>query len=151
MKNELTIIESLKKTIVENIEKYIPENLSTRLEINDDNVLIDFPDVDKMPRTTVFYIQPNWSDYEALSTNSDYSTFDISVFILCKKDTQSNLTIKVYELFNALYGVLKTETSLEGVADFTEITNADFYPAVEGNANVKGIEVSVAVHYTKDY
>ena len=35
--------------------------------------------------------------------------------------------------------------------DFIEITDADFYPAVEGNRNIQAIEVSVSVRYTKDF
>ena len=100
---------------------------------------------------TMLYIQPNWADYENLSTESDFSTFGIALFIICKKDTQENLTKKIYGYFNALYSLLRTNISLDGEVDFSSITDADFYPAVEGNRNVQAIEVSIAVSYTKDF
>ncbi len=140
MRNELTILNALKRTIVDGLEG-----------ADDSNVIIDFPDIDKMPKTFTIFLQPNWSDYENLSTSSDSSTFDVSVFLICKKDTRSNLTIKVYEKFNALYLLLRQNTTLNGEADFTQITDADFYPAVEGNQNVKAVEASVAIRYTKDF
>lgn len=120
-------------------------NTQTKEALINDNTIIDFPDVDQMPMKTMLYIQPNWANYEALTTESDNSLFNIAVFIVCKKDKQENLTRKVYGYFNALYSLLRTNWSLDGEADFTEITDADFYPAVEGNRNVQAIEVFLLV------
>ena len=118
---------------------------------NEHNVAIDFPDTDLMPKATMFYIVPNWADYEALSTESDNSTFNVALFILCKKDRQENLTRKIYGYFNALYSLLRTNIGLDGYVDFTDVNDAEFYPAVEGNRNVQGVEVSVSIRYTKDF
>lgn len=148
MKNELTILSTLKTVIQSQLNTHLEQGLET---ITASNVQVDFPDTDQMPKSIMFYIQPNWADYEALSTESDASTFNCSVFIICKKDKQENLTRKVYGYFNALYSLLRKNTSLDGNADFTEISDADFYPAVEGNRNVQAVEVSVSVRYTKDY
>ena len=75
----------------------------------------------------------------------------MAVFIVCRKDKQENLTRKVYGYFNAIYSLLRSNWSLDGEVDFAEITDADFYPAVEGNRNIQAIEVSVSVRYTKDF
>ncbi len=148
MKNELTILNALAGVIQRQLSEYLTHDLAP---ISERNVVIDFPDTDQMPMKTMLYIQPNWANYENLSTESDLSTFGIAVFIVCKKDTQENLTKKTYGYFNALYELLRTNISLDGEVDFASITDADFYPAVEGNRNVQAIEVSIAVTYTKDY
>lgn len=148
MRNELTILNALKTVIQTQLSSYLQENLGS---IGEHNVAIDFPDIDLMPMKTMLYIQPNWANYENLSTESDLSTFGIALFIVCKKDTQENLTKKTYGYFNALYELLRTNISLDGEVDFAGITDADFYPAVEGNKNVQAIEVSIAVTYTKDF
>ena len=148
MKNELSILNALAGVIQRQLNGYLEQDLSP---ISERNVAIDFPDTDQMPMKTMLYIQPNWANYENLSTESDLSTFGIALFIVCKKDTQENLTKKTYGYFNALYELLRTNISLDGVVDFASITDADFYPAVEGNRNVQAIEVSIAVTYTKDF
>ena len=148
MKNELSILSALKGVLQAQLNAHLEENLD---QIGQRNVAIDFPDTDQMPMKTMLYIQPNWANYEALSTESDNSVFNMAIFIVCKKDSQENLTRKVYGYFNAMYSLLKNNWSLDGEVDFTEITDADFYPAVEGNRNIQAIEVSVSVRYTKDY
>lgn len=148
MKNELTIINQLKTVIQTQLNGHLETGLE---QINEHNVQIEFPDVDQMPKTIMFYIQPNWADYESLSTESDYSTFNVAVFIICKKDKQENLTKKIYGYFNALYGLLRTNIGLDNHVDFCDINNADFYPAVEGNRNVQAVEVSVSIRYSKDF
>ena len=148
MRNELTILNSLKTVIQSQLNGYlVPETEP----ISERNVVIDFPDIDLMQMKNMLYIQPNWANYEGLSTESDASTFNVAVFIVCKKDRQENLTRKIYGYFNALYSLLRNNWSLDGEVDFTEITDADFYPAVEGNRNVQAIEASVSVRYTKDF
>ena len=148
MKNELSILNALKGVLQVQLNAHLNEGMD---QIGERNVAVDFPDTDQMPMKTMVYIQPNWANYEALSTESDDSTFNMAVFIVCKKDSQENLTRKVYGYFNAMYQLLKTNWSLDGEVDFTAITDADFYPAVEGNRSIQAIEASVSVRYTKDY
>ena len=148
MKNELSILNALKGVLQVQLNAHLNEGMD---QIGERNVAVDFPDTDQMPMKTMVYIQPNWANYETLSTESDDSTFNMAVFIVCKKDSQENLTRKVYGYFNAMYQLLKTNWSLDGEVDFTAITDADFYPAVEGNRNVQAIEASVCVRYTKDF
>ena len=148
MKNELSILNALKGVLQVQLNTHLDEGMD---QIGERNVAVDFPDTDQMPMKTMVYIQPNWANYETLSTESDDSTFNMAVFIVCKKDSQENLTRKVYGYFNAMYQLLKTNWSLDGEVDFTAITDADFYPAVEGNRSIQAIEASVSVRYTKDY
>ena len=148
MKNELTILNQMQVVI----QKYLNDHLLDGVpKIDEKSVSLDFPDTDLMARSTMLYIVPNWANYEALSTESDGSTFNLAIFILCKKDKQEALTKKIYGYFNALYSLLRTNISLDGYVDFTDVTEAEFYPAVEGNKNVQGVEVSVSIRYTKDF
>ena len=150
MKDEMTVIEALRETIINGINDHLPES-EVLPPLGEENVLIDFPDTDRMPKSTVVYIQPNWAEFENLSTESDSSLFSVAVFILCKRDREANLTKKIYGYFNALYSLLRRNTSLDGVVDFTEITNSEFYPAVEANRSIQGVEVAVSLRYTKDF
>ena len=144
MTNELTVLEALKTVIETEIQQFLPEG-------SDFGVLIDFPDVDQMPKKNMYYLQPDYAEFSNMAVQSDLSEFKISVFILCKRDTQENLTIKSYAFFKALYELLRTDISLDGTVDLTDIVDADFFPAVEGNPNVRGVEVHVSVRYTKDF
>lgn len=148
MKNELSILNQLKTVIQTQLNSHLDSTLPS---IDQHNVQIDFPDTDQMPKNVMFYLQPNWSEYEALSTESDASTFNIAVFVICKKDKQENLTKKIYGYFNALYSLLRTNIGLDGYVDFCDINDAEFYPAVEGNRNVQAVETAVSIRYTKDF
>ena len=148
MRDELTILNALKRVIQTKLNVFLAEGLD---QISERNVAIEFPDTDQMPMKTMLYIQPNWANYEALTTESDDSTLNIAVFIICRKDSQENLTKKIYGYFNALYLLLKTEMSLDGEADFCVIDDTDFYPAGEGNRNIEAIEGSITIRYTKDF
>ena len=148
MKNELTILEQLRVVLQSDLNDHLEEGLEG---IQEGSVVVDFPDTDLMRFQTVLYIQPNWADYESLSTQSDSSVFNVSIFILCKRDRKEELTRKIYGYFNAVYSLLRNDISLGGMVDFTDVDNAEFYPAVEGNRNVQGVEISVSIRYTKDF
>jgi len=148
MINELNVIKGLADTILNSVNNYLPEDFTG---ITEKQVLIDFPSVDQMPAGTMIYLQPNYAEYEALATTNDRSVFNISVFLLCKRDQRMNLTLKMYGYFNALFECIRRSMDLGGVVDFTHIDNVEFYPAVEANKNVMGAELSVACEYTKDF
>ena len=150
MKDEMTVIEGLRGAIIKGINDHLPKS-EVLTPLDENNVVIDFPDTDRMPKSTMLYIQPNWAEFENLSTESDSSIFSVAVFILCKRDKSENLTKKTYGYFNALYSLLRRNISLDGVVDFTEVTNSEFYPAVEANRSIQGVEVSVSLRYTKDF
>jgi len=149
MKNELTVLLALQEVIITKLNDYLPEEGFPA--ISEGNVLIDFPIVDQMPFKTMFYIQPDYAEFEGLTTSSDASNFRISVFIVNKKDTKANLTILNYGYYNALCELLRSNRDLDGAVDFVDIENVTFYPALEANPGVRGAELSLAIRYTKDY
>lgn len=148
MTNELTVIEKMQEVIRLHLNEYLPQQLEP---ITDGQVDISFPDVDKMPNATMLYVTPDYAEYEDLTTCSDDAQLRISVFLLCKRDTRANLTLKTYGYYNALYELLRKDTSLDGAVTDTTIESTDFYPAVEGNPNVQGVEVSVIARFAKDF
>lgn len=148
MKNELTVMNSLLSVMQSDLNTYLDSDLDT---LSSENMVIEFPDVDQMPKSTMIYIQPDYAEYEALATTNDQASFRMSVYVLCKRDKRENLTTKFFGYFNGVYSLLRTNTSLSGEVDFTDIMDVNFYPAVEGNLNVKGAEISVSCRYTKDF
>ena len=148
MKNELTILNQLQKVLTEKLNNYIPDEYE-RLDEKCFNV--DFPDTDSMPRPTMLYIVPNWAEYQNLTTESDDSNFNLSIFIICKRDKKENLIKKALTMFNAVYLLLRSNMTLDGYVDFVESTGLEYYPAVEGEHSVVGAEMSVSVRYTKDF
>ena len=148
MKNELSVLLALQDVIAKKLNDFLPQDFAS---ISNKNVLIDFPNVDQMPMKIMFYIQPDYAEFEVLTTSSDVSSFRVSVFILSKKDTKANLTILNYGYYNALCELLRSNMTLDGAVDFTDINDVTFYPAVEANPNVRGAELSLKIRYTKDY
>ena len=147
MTNEIDILNGLKEVISRELNNYLDE-----IEhIDERAVEIDAPDVDRMKYPTEIYIQPNYSSFENLTVRSDFAEGRYAVFILCKRDTQKNLTIKTLSYAKALYECLKKNPTLNEVADFTMIESSDFFMRVEGNENIKGVEISVVVQYAMEY
>lgn len=147
MTNEIDILNGLKEVISRELNNYLDE-----IEhIDERAVEIDAPDADHMKYPTEIYIQPNYSSFENLTVRSDFAEGRYAVFILCKRDTQKNLTIKTLSYAKALYECLKKNPTLNEIADFTMIESSDFFMRVEGNENIKGVEISVVVQYAMEY
>lgn len=148
MINEIVVMNNLKRVIERQLNNYTSSAVET---IDDKNVVIDFPAVDTMPKKNMIYIQPNYAEYNSLTTNSDDSQFNIALFIVCKRDKAESLTEKVFEYYNSLYKLFRTNLTLDETVDFIEIESFDYYPQVEANRNVVGIEMNVSCRYTKDF
>jgi len=148
MKNELTVLHQLKDVIENNLNDYLAEGLSP---ITSDNVLLKFPNPDDMPKRVMFYIVPDWAEYENLATTNDSVEFHVTIFILCKRAKHIILEEEVYGYYNALYELLRRDMTLGSYVDFTEIDSANFYSAVDASETVTGTEVAVTINYTKDF
>lgn len=148
MIDELSVLQALQTTIIEDVNQYLDSNMS---RFSEANVIRDFPSVSLMPSDVAIFIIPDRAVYENLATTSDKSEFTVMIELLCKRDTQKNLEEKAYAYFNALYLALRRNMSLGGVVDFTELSEGEFFPAVEMNKNVQGIESTCTLHYTKDF
>lgn len=148
MRSELTILNNLETTIEGHINEFLPSGTTT---LSADNVVVDFPDIDRMPKSTMIYIAPDYSDFEPLATCNDQTSFNVKVCLVCKRDTAANLTTKTFAYYNALYETLKKYQALAGASDFIKVENAQFFGAIDMNKNVQGAEISVSVEFTKDF
>ena len=148
MTSELTVLTALQSVLVANVNQYLQEGWTT---LTNKNVIFEWPEVEAMTADATVFINGNYAEYEELATINDVSTFTISVFLMVKRDTQSNLTTKMYTYFNGIYQAIRKSMDLNHTVDFSMITDADFFPAIEANKNVSGVEITLAVHYTKDF
>lgn len=148
MTNELTVLEALQAVLVTDVNQYLSEGWTN---LSYENVIMEWPDVDGMTGDVTVFLNGNYAEYEELATINDQSTFTVSLFLMVKRDKRTSLTEKMYRYFNGIYQALRKSMSLGGAVDFTMVTDADFYPAIEANKNVQGVEISCAVHYTKDF
>lgn len=148
MTNEMTILEGLRNVIINDVNQYLPADFR---QLDEHNVVLEFPDPDNMPADIAIFLQGNSASFEPLATTNDESVFAVSVFVMVKRDTAANLTVKMYTYFNAVYEALRRSMSLGGIVSFAAIEGVEFYPAVEENKNVQGAEISCALQYTKDF
>ena len=148
MINELKVMEKLREVIEKELNDYLDDEFQGLVP---GQVLIEFPNVDKMPYPVMVYIQPDYAEYEDQTICADKATFRLAVFLLCKRDTRCNLTLKTYGYYNALYALLRHNTSLDQTVDFATVVDTNFYPAVEANPNVQGAEVSVQTVFEKNF
>lgn len=147
MKTELDVLEQLKKVIEEQLNGYIVD----KPLIDSNNVSIDYPDVDNMPRSTMFYIQPDMESLETASLTSDLAAMETTIYIIAKKDQQEKLIEKVFIYYTSLYLLLRQNQSLDNFVDFIEVYNMDYYPAVTAQKNTVAIEVSLRIQWEKDW
>jgi hypothetical protein len=157
MKTELEVLQQLQTFISTNLNTYItnPHDLDEEdLDIPDitiSNVVIDYPDTDNMKCETMFYIVPDIENFNNLTMSSDLAELDATIFILTKKDKQENLISKIFAYFSAFYQCIKADSSINSYVDNTNLSTMEFFPAVEGNKSIVGIEVHLQMQFTKDY
>lgn len=153
MKNELTVLKALRDVIDAGLNPTPPQTKGDPepTPVEKIPVVIDFPSVDKMPAKKTVYLIPDYAEYETLATTNDRADFRVAMFILCKRAPKADLVTDVYNIYNQIYDLLRRNMDLGGVVDFTEVQSATFYPAVEMNESVQGIESTVSITYTKDF
>lgn len=145
MTNELNVLNRLREVIIRDLDT---EGLDP---VGETNVLIDFPDQDSMPARSAIYIQPNYCSYDTLTVESDQVELTVSIFVVCKRDTRANLTIKTMAYVNKLYKLLSNDQELDGEIDYLRPETMDFYPALGENKDVKGAEISITLVFSKDF
>lgn len=147
MKTEMDVLKQLKKVIEEQLNGYIVDFPL----IGSDNVEIDYPDVDNMRKTTMFYIQPDMEAIESVALTSDLAVMETTIYIITKKDLQEKLIEKVFNYYTCLYLLLRQNQSLDNFVDFIEVYSMDYYPAVTAQKNTVSIEVSLRIQWEKDW
>lgn len=149
MLSELTIINRLRDVLVKELNDNLDDGKVEKL--GEKNIIVDFPTVDNAPCPTTIWLQSNYSDYEALTMNTDNASAHISIFIIAKRGKGTVLQDKVFEIYDGIYKVLKTDPTLDGTITYSSIETWDYYPALEGDPNVKGAEILVNLLYEKEW
>lgn len=148
MVNEQTVLNALQNVLINEVNQYLDPEY-TRL--SEANVLRDIPSVDRMPADSAVYIIEDRAEFEPRTTCSDVSTMHVDITIIAKRDTRKNLDAKVDAYHQGIYQALKSNMDLNGVVDFTFIEETVFYPEVEMNESVQGLDISVAIQYEKNF
>lgn len=146
MTTELEILKGLKAVLERDLNEY-----TTEVKMDKNNIELAFPDIDNMRKPIMIFIQPNYSDYEELTYSSDQTNFTISLFIVAKRDKPSALQDKIFEVYDAVYRLLKLNNTLDSLVAYMVVQSMDYYPALTGTEDVKGIEVSIQAMFEKDW
>lgn len=152
MKTELQVLNKLREVIINDLNSYLSEDEENSLLLNNitsDNVVIDYPQVDDMKKSIMFYIQPEESSYEPLTTSTDMATMNNTIYIITKKDKNENLIKKVFGYFTGLYCVINQNNTLDDFIDFSRISTMQYYPSVYENGSCVGIEVGLNIQWAK--
>lgn len=152
MKTELQILNQLKKVIAEELNDYLAEdedNKGLLEEINEDNVVIGFPELDSMKKNTMFYITPDYEEITDLSMGTDFASLNSDIYIMCKGAKNETLIKKVFGYYTALYALIRDNQTLDNFVDFSRINNMDFYPAVTSSTTMTAIEASTSIQWSK--
>ena len=154
MKTELQVLNQLKTVIAEQLNEYLSadeENSGLLEDISEANVVIDFPDIDNMPKNTMFYIQPDYEEVEDLSMITDFSNMRLLIYIICKGAKSATLIKKVFGYYTALFMLVRNNQTLDGMVDFTKIGSMDYYPSVTASSVMSAIEVGAEVQWAKTF
>ena len=148
----MQVLQRLQEIITARIAEHIADEEKAELGvITGAHVKIDFPDVDRMRGNTMFFIQPDYGNFEQLSMGSDLATMQVSVCVLCKGASNQVLVRRVFGFYTALYLLLRRNQTLENFIDFARITDMDYYPAVTASATITAIEVGLQLQWSKDF
>lgn len=136
MKCELDVLEQLTKVLNDGL---------------DIEVVLDYPDTDNMPHSTMVYVEPENADYEPLTTSSDLAVLHATLYIMAKKEKATELLKKVFRYANSIFSLIRENQTLDGFIDFATITSLIYYPSVDVNTSIKAIELSLDLQWTKDW
>ena len=145
MTTEMDVLERLRETITNGMG----EVDGTRFSV--DNVIIDYPDPDSMRKDTMVYIQPDYANYEELTTASDSTLLDATVFFVCKGASSEVLVRTVFSCFSAFWQMLKSDVTLGGSIDSSRITDMDYYPSLTASKTITAIEAKVELQWERRF
>lgn len=147
MINELGVTNQL----ISVLQNHLNEYLTKDFQIDKNQVVMGAPDVDKAPYPVTIYVEPTYSQIDESTTCSDSIDFRLTIWVLCKRDTQMNLMEKQFLYYNSIYYLLRNNTTLDGYIDETKVIDADFDLAVEANPNVRGSDIQLSISFEKDF
>lgn len=151
MKTEMMVLERLRDIIIKHLAEHFEadEGKGDLKALDEKAVVIDFPDVDNMRANDMFFIEPDYENFEALSLMADQATMNVRVTILCKGASHTTLIKRVFGYFTALCSLLAKDRELESFVDYTEVTDMDYYPYVTASKNQCAIEATLRIRWDR--
>lgn len=133
------------------IKTYIETNLKNTLQTRGladfDRYIDDFVDLDKYTAKKQLFFNFGTYDFTNLSNESDSEDFEFSVYLVFRKDSTTNLRNNMLDYCSAFWEMFDNSgNNLGGIADYGAIMTVDFYPAAEGNLDVKVAELTIQLH-----
>ena len=108
----------------------------------DGQVVVEYPDVDSMPYSTMLYIVPEREDVEQSSMTMSRVTLAITMYVILKNQQMATMIQAAFDYLAAVQNAINKDRTLgESLAE-CEINAAEFYPAIVGLTNSVGIEIT---------
>lgn len=150
MKNTLAIYDGVRDCLVKHINDYLNNNCPFDVivpSIEDKNVVVDFPELDKIPFNNTIYIIPDYFEISPQTVCTNLVTSAIKIYVFCKRDAHDNLIKRASTYFNAVCQTIMRYPTLDGTVNYAEMTSADYYPAVTANGSISAYEINVNLRY----
>ena len=151
----MEIVELIKKQLVDNINDSIAKFSTVELPLNDlasKNVIIADVDPDKYKFDTMVHVVQGRETYESLtySNRVKEATLQITITIIERGEPNpEKLYLKTVKYSAAVIDCLLMNSTLGGNAEFIDILESDYSPAVEGSAGLNAIDLTIEVTYQK--
>ena len=148
MSMEYTALATL-KTWLQTAMDATPETNLTASQI-----VIGYPDQDKMPYPVMLYIVPEGGQWQRTTTENIEEQFSLKLYFMVKQSaTHTSMTAQVqavFEYFGAFANAMNYDGTCGHAFDDSAINSWDFYPAVEGMTNTVGLDVSITLLFERD-
>ena len=137
------------------LRDYLPEYMDAAPQTNlvAAQVVVDYPDLDKMRYPVMLYIVPEGGSWDVLTTETVNETMTITVYVLLKNSEthreMSDMVQAVFDYFAAFTNAINTDPTLGGVLDDSKINSFDFHPAITGMTQAVGLEINMAVQFER--
>lgn len=116
-----------------------------------DQIVIGYPDEDRMRYSTMFFLVPEQGTWETLTYESLLESLAVRLYIVIKpQSTLTSVELMVRALFDyfaALRNAVVTDPTAGNSFDEVKINSFDFYPAIEGMAKSVGLDISMQIQF----
>ena len=154
MKNTLEVYDGVRDCLSRHINDYLNQNCPfdiTVPAIEDSQITVDFPDLDKIPYNNAIYIIPDYYEIQPQTVCTNLVTSAIKIYIFCKRDSHDNLIKRASTYFNAVCQTIMRYPNMEGAVNYAEMTIADYYPAVTASNTMAAYELNVSLRYVFEH
>ena len=147
MSREWDALQALKTSIANRFDATPQTGLTSA------QVVIGYPDVDRLPYPAMIYLVPDLGEMQRLTTESLLESVRVTAYVIHKHTSANNsmelLLQAVLDYYAALVNAINYDTTCDGELDDTFIHSFDIYPAVTGMTNTAGVEVQLEMQFER--